>query len=64
MSKDRYTLLLKILHFCENNIENYDPIVKIHHILEKLKTSFKTAIYPYEKIQLFQTIYTDKKKQV
>ncbi|XP_043524386.1 piggyBac transposable element-derived protein 4-like [Frieseomelitta varia] len=50
ISRDRYTLLLKILHFCDNNIENYDPIMKIHHILEKLKTSFKTAFYPYEKL--------------
>ncbi|XP_043524705.1 piggyBac transposable element-derived protein 4-like [Frieseomelitta varia] len=56
MSRDRYTLLLKILHFCDNNNENYDPIIKIRHILEKLKTSFKTAFYPYEKLCIDESL--------
>ncbi|KAK1125280.1 hypothetical protein K0M31_020471 [Melipona bicolor] len=56
MSKDRYTLLLKILHFCDNNIEHYDPIMKIRHILEKLKTCFKTAFYPYEKLCIDESL--------
>lgn len=56
MSRDRYTLLLKILHFCDNNIEIYDPIMKIRHILEKLKTSFKTAFYPYEKLCIDESL--------
>jgi len=44
-SRDRYTLLLKILHFCDNNIRDDDPLMKIRYILDKLKTAFKTASY-------------------
>lgn len=56
LSRDRCTLLLKILHFCDDNIENYDPIMIIRHIIEKLITSFKTAFYPYEKLCIDESL--------
>ena len=56
MSRDRYIFLLKILHFCDNNIENDDPIRKIRPILEKLKTSFKAAFYPFEKLCIDESL--------
>lgn len=50
MSRVRYTLLRNNLHFCDSNIKNHDPIMKIRYIPEQLRTSFKTAFYPYEKL--------------
>lgn len=50
MSRVRYTLLRKNLHFCDNNIKNHDPIMKLRYIPEQLRTSFKTAFYPYGKL--------------
>jgi len=38
MSRNRYTLLLKILHFCDINIRDDDPLMKIRYILNKLKS--------------------------
>lgn len=43
MSGVRYTLLRKNLYFCDNNIKNHDPIMKIRYIPEQLRTSFKTV---------------------
>lgn len=56
MSRDRYTLLLKNLHFCDNNIINHDPIMKIRYIVEQLRTSFKNAFYPYEKLCIDESL--------
>lgn len=56
MSRDRYIFLLKILNFCDNNIENDDSIRKIRPILEKLKTSFKAAFYPFEKLCIDESL--------
>jgi len=47
ISRDRYLLILKMLHFHDNRINN--PL-KIRTVLDELKISCKTAFYPYENL--------------
>lgn len=56
MSRVRYTLLRKNLHFSENNIKNHDPIMKIRYIPEQIRTSFKISFYPYGKLCINESI--------
>ncbi|KAK2578401.1 hypothetical protein KPH14_000941 [Odynerus spinipes] len=56
MSRDRYTLLLKNLRFYDNNIMNHDPIMKRRYIVEQLRTSFKSAFYPFEKLCIDESL--------
>lgn len=53
MSRDRYVLLLKLLHFADNNSKpENDVLWKIRRILDHLRTVFSNSLYPFQNLCL------------
>ncbi|KAL6418516.1 hypothetical protein ACFW04_012036 [Cataglyphis niger] len=48
MARDRYMVLLQMLHFNDNNTASDDPLVKIQPVIDKLKVSFSQSFAPYK----------------
>ncbi|XP_046142146.1 piggyBac transposable element-derived protein 4-like [Osmia bicornis bicornis] len=56
MARDRYMLLLQMLHFNDNNITNDDPLTKIRPVVDKLKISFSQSFTPYENLCIDESL--------
>lgn len=58
MSRDRYLLLLRMLHFADNNTEPdpEDKIWKIRKIVNHLQTKFSDNFYPYQNICIDESL--------
>lgn len=56
IARDRYMLLLQMLHFNDNNIINNDPIIKIRPVVDKLKKSFSQSFTPYENLCINESL--------
>lgn len=50
MARDRYVVLLQILHFNDNNAASDDSLAKIRPVIDKLKISFSRSFAPYENL--------------
>ncbi|XP_035214639.1 piggyBac transposable element-derived protein 4-like [Stegodyphus dumicola] len=50
MAKDRYLLLLRMLHFCDNSQpRSEDRFFKIRYIVQRLQEDFRSAFHPFQK---------------
>ncbi|KFM73599.1 PiggyBac transposable element-derived protein 4, partial [Stegodyphus mimosarum] len=50
MAKDRYLLLLRMLHFCDNSQPgSEDRFFKIQYIVQRLQECFRSAFHPFQK---------------
>lgn len=47
ISRDRYLLLLQMLHFSDDHVSNSDRLHKIHKIIDELRGTFCKFFYPY-----------------
>lgn len=56
ISRDRYLLLLQMLHFSDDNAFNSDPLRKIRNIIDKLRGTFANAFYPYRNLCIDETL--------
>lgn len=58
MKRDRFCLILSFLHLCDNSKQlpkthsRHDPLFKIRHFVEKLKTNFQRVFMPSDKIAI------------
>ncbi|CAK9816580.1 PiggyBac transposable element-derived protein 4 [Anthophora quadrimaculata] len=49
-------ILLKMLHFNNNNIRSDDPLIKIRPIIDLLKNSFAQSFYPYQDLCIDESL--------
>jgi hypothetical protein len=56
MVRDRYLLLMQMLHFNDNNIHCEDPLIKIRPIVDDLKKSFAESFYPGKKLCIDESL--------
>ncbi|KAK2574752.1 hypothetical protein KPH14_013001 [Odynerus spinipes] len=56
MARDRFMLLLQMLHFNDNNVRSDEPLFKIRHILDALKNSFAQSFYPYQEVCIDESL--------
>lgn len=50
MSRDRYFLLLRMLHFSDNQVSSSDRLGKIRKIIDQLQAAFSNVFYPYSNL--------------
>ncbi|KAL4125843.1 hypothetical protein QTP88_010083 [Uroleucon formosanum] len=51
MSRDRYLLILKIIHFCNNeNQVSGNRLFKLDMVLDEVKANFKAAMVPFQNL--------------
>lgn len=56
-SQDRFLLLLRMLHFCNNDDQpEGDKLFKINSVLTPLKTKFKTILFPFQNLCIDETL--------
>nr|XP_022902691.1 piggyBac transposable element-derived protein 4-like [Onthophagus taurus] len=58
MKRDRYLLILRLLHFVDNNIEpvERDTLRKIRVIFDHLRTTFKNSFYPFQNLCIDESL--------
>ena len=56
MSRDRFMVLLQMLHFNDNHFESEDPLIKLKPIIDSLKNSFAKAFYPYKELCIDESL--------
>lgn len=57
MTQDRFLLLLRILHFCDNrNQISGDRLFKIRIIVESLRKKFRSSYQPHQKVCIDESI--------
>ncbi|CAK9809115.1 PiggyBac transposable element-derived protein 4 [Anthophora quadrimaculata] len=56
MSRDRYMMLLQMLHFNDNSTTTDDPLAKIRPVINKIKTSFSQSFVPYENLCIDESL--------
>ena len=57
ISRDRYLLLLRFLHFCNNETQDKnDPLAKIRPVFEKLKATFQEYYVPFQNIVIDESL--------
>ncbi|XP_050456469.1 piggyBac transposable element-derived protein 4-like [Cataglyphis hispanica] len=56
MARDRYMMLLQMLHFNDNNVQSDDPLIKIRPIIDILKNSFSQSFYPYKDLCIDESL--------
>lgn len=57
MSRDRYLLLLRLLHFCNNdNPEPRNRLYKLDMVLEEFKRSFRGSFSPFENLCIDESL--------
>lgn len=54
-SQDRFLLLLRALHFSDNDMTT-DKLCKIRNLLDPLKTIFKTTFYPFQNLCIDESL--------
>ncbi|KAJ8938675.1 hypothetical protein NQ314_011376 [Rhamnusium bicolor] len=57
MSRDRYLIILRLLHFCDNsNVDKNDHIFKIRSIIDYFRETFRNSMYPFENIVIDESL--------
>ncbi|CAG5123999.1 unnamed protein product, partial [Candidula unifasciata] len=57
MSRDRFLLLLRMLHFSDNNADaGGDKLFKIRHVIDSLRASFRGAFLPYRDVVVDESL--------
>ena len=56
MGRDRYMILLQMLHFNNNSASCDDPLIKIRPIIGALKNSFRLSFYPYKDLCIDESL--------
>ncbi|XP_035739245.1 piggyBac transposable element-derived protein 4-like [Vespa mandarinia] len=56
MCRDRYLVLLKMLHFVENNLKSSDRLQKISSVSSRLKKSFKNSFHPFQNLCIDESL--------
>lgn len=57
MSRDRYQLILRFLHFCDNNnIDRNDPMFKIRLVFDNLTEKFRKLYKPHQKLVIDESL--------
>lgn len=57
MSQDRYLIILRLLHFCDNqNQVQGNRLFKIDTIVESLRMKFRSVFKPYQKVCVDESI--------
>jgi len=57
MSRDRYLLLLKLIHFCDNSQQvKGDRLYKIQMVLTDITKNFKDAMVPFSNIAIDESL--------
>lgn len=76
MSRDRFLLILKYLHFANNrNANNEDHLRKVQPVLEALRRKYRQVFHPFQKLVVdesgavqrslcLQTVYPHKMEQI
>lgn len=61
MAKDRYLQMLKMIHFCNNDIQvPGDKLFKIEMVLTEIRKNFKDAMKPFENLVIDETLVSCK----
>lgn len=56
MSRDRYKLILRLLHFSDNTAASQDILVKIRLVVEHTRKKFREAIVPFENLVIDESL--------
>ena len=57
MSRDRFQILLKCLHFCCNSHQpSGDRLFKLQMVLDELRNNFKSAFRPYQNVCIDESL--------
>lgn len=57
MSRDRFLLLLRMLHFCDNSVDNGgDRLFKIRGIVDRIRNTFQNSFVPYRKLCIDESL--------
>lgn len=57
MSRDRYLILLRMLHFCNNDVaHDGDRLIKIRRIVDDIRKIFMTYPSPYENLCIDESL--------
>lgn len=57
MSRDRYLILLKMLHFSDNNnVDKEDSLFKLRMIIDHLKSTYKRLLYPFRNVCIDESL--------
>ncbi|XP_017790882.1 PREDICTED: piggyBac transposable element-derived protein 4-like [Habropoda laboriosa] len=55
-SRDRYKLLLRMLHFADDHESNSDRLWRIREVINRLRRSFSDAFYPYQNLFIDESL--------
>lgn len=56
MARDRYKVILRLLHFSDNSATSQDILVKIRMIVEHTKKKFREAVVPFENLVIDESL--------
>lgn len=57
MSRDRYLILLRMLHFADNdNVDKSDKLFKVRYVLDHIKSSYKRVMQPYQNLCIDESL--------
>lgn len=56
MARDRYKLILRLLHFSDNSSPSQDSLVKIRLIVEHTRKTFREALNPFENLVIDESL--------
>nr|XP_046473271.1 piggyBac transposable element-derived protein 4-like [Neodiprion pinetum] len=62
MCRDRYLVLLKMLHFSDDNQNSCDRLQKISSVSSRLQKSFKDLFYPFQNLCIHESLLLYKGK--
>lgn len=53
LKRDRYLLLLRMLHFSDNNnVDKKDKLFKLRIVIDHLRTAYKRAMHPFQNLSI------------
>lgn len=56
MSRNDYQLILRLLHFCNNDDKSKDPLVKIRLVVDHMKKKFSETLAPTENLCIDESL--------
>ncbi|XP_050509345.1 piggyBac transposable element-derived protein 4-like [Diabrotica virgifera virgifera] len=57
MSRDRFFLILRMLHFSDNNLpKNGDSLVKIRAVIDHVRDAFRNAVKPHKELCIDESL--------
>lgn len=57
MSRDRYLLLLRLIHFCDNNQQIHgERLYKIQMVISEVKKNFQDALIPFSNLAIDESL--------